>query len=141
MAGMTLNEFAAKKKLALYERLRSGLEPDEGQFDANLLREAKALGSPQMGTTRFEPNQIHQEFIYSAPGQTTVVLSVTLPSPERIVYLPVPNWVIESIWQGDISGSAHFESDAKALVDQLLRELEADRNAAHFGPQAPKRRE
>ena len=57
------------------------------------------------------------------------------------MFLPVPDWVIESIWQGEISGSYHFESDAKALVEAFQAELSAENNPKWFLPQAAKRRE
>jgi len=55
--------------------------------------------------------------------------------------LPVPEWVVESIWQGDVAGSFHFERDAKRLLASFEQELEPDDNQKYFGPQMAKRRE
>lgn len=81
------------------------------------------------------------EFIYSDPASSAMILTVTLEPPERIVFLPVPDWVVESIWQGEVTGSAHFESDAIRLVQAFEQELREEANARWFEPQPPKRRE
>lgn len=139
---MNLNQYAAERRLELYEDLSAGLPPREGAFDEQVWKTGKAKGpAPQMGSTRFEPNALLFEFIYPDPGGASVILTVKLTAPERIVFLPVPAWVIESIWQGDVSGSFHFESDATRLLDELEAELEPQTNLKWFEPQAAKRRE
>lgn len=138
---MNLNEFAAGARKAIFDDLANGREPSQGAFDAHLLAEARAKGSPQVGTTRYEPDAVHFEFVYSERGASATIVTVSVAPPERIVFLPVPEWVIESIWQGDVSGSFHFESDAQRLLAALSSELEAEANAKWFQPQAPKRRE
>ncbi|MBI3722203.1 MAG: hypothetical protein HY248_06580, partial [Fimbriimonas ginsengisoli] len=131
---MTLNEYAAERKLLLHERLKAGLEPHEGEFDAAIFREAKAKGEPQLGVTRYEPRAILLEFIYPDPGGAAIILTVRLDPPERIVFLPVPPWVVETIWQGDIDGSYHFESHARALLREYESCLAETANAGRFGP-------
>ncbi len=111
-----------------------------GRFDEALFREAKDKGQPQMGATRFTARTVIHEFIYTMPGKS-LVFSVEVDSPERIVFLPVPEWVIENIWQGSIDGSFHFERDAQRLVEDLQRETTETQNEKWFGPQAAKRRE
>lgn len=138
---MSLNQFAAEKRLAIFEDLRQGLEPREGEFDSATLREARTKGAPQMGTTLYSPSEITFEFIYPDPTSTALILSVRLPSPQRIVFLPVPEWVVENIWQGDVAGSYHFESDAMVQMDKLRADLEAGANEKWFGRQPAKRRE
>lgn len=138
---MQLNEYTAQKKRAVFEDLLAGREPAEGAFDAKVLAEARVKGKPQMGTTVYHPDAIELQFIYSDPKSSATVLRVTVPSPERIVFLPVPGWVIESIWQGEISGSYHFERDAEELVKAFGELLEPDANRALFGPKPPTRRE
>lgn len=113
---MKLNEWVATQKRALLEELVAGKEPSFGSFEPALLREGKVKGKPQMGTTRHEPHSVHLEFIYSDPLSSATVLTVTVAPPERIVFLPVPEWVVESIWQGEIDGTFQFESDAMAMV-------------------------
>lgn len=138
---MTLNAYSAAKKIALFEDLKKGLPPSEGVYDEVVLKEAKAKGDPQVGATKYEPNVIQIEFIYPDPKSTSTILVVKLTPPERIVFLPVPTWVVESIWQGEISGTYHFESEAKRLYNEFGLELEADANQKWFGPQMAKRRE
>ncbi|QYK56509.1 MAG: hypothetical protein KF733_03290 [Fimbriimonadaceae bacterium] len=137
---MNLTEYAAERKRAAYERLRAGLEPEEGLYDQALLQEARTHGEPRVGSTTYTPDSIRMEFIYSGAGQT-LVFSVTLPAPERIVFLPVPKWVVETIWQGDVDGSYHFESRARELLEEFRAETEPGSNDKWFGAQRAKRRE
>jgi hypothetical protein len=138
---MNLNAFAAEKRLAIYEDLKQGLPPREGEYIEQLFKDGKVKGQPQMGTTRYEPNAIFFEFIYPDPHSTATVLSVRIPSPERIVFLPVPEWVVEKIWQGDVDGTFHFESEARRLVESLRAELSPEANLKWFGKRDAKRRE
>ncbi|MBX3120151.1 MAG: hypothetical protein KF784_13885 [Fimbriimonadaceae bacterium] len=138
---MPLNAYAAEKRLMIFEQLKQGLPPSEGEFDEQTFLDAKVKGLPQMGTTRYEPQAIYLEFIYPDPQGGSAIVTVKLDAPERIIFLPVPEWVIESIWQGDIDGSYHFESDAQALVAKFEAELTADGNEKWFGKQMAKRRE
>jgi hypothetical protein len=135
---MRLNEFAARHRLEILEDLRAGRMPRVGAFDEALLRDARDKGrEPQLGTTRYEPNAVHIEFIYPDPLSAAGIVTVTLEPPERIVYMPVPKWVVESIWQGEIAGSYEFESDALRMVDELRRQLEPEENPKHFGRRMP----
>lgn len=128
---MSLNTYVAARKRALYYELSAGQEPSFGDFDPALLREARAKGAPQMGTTTLAPDRITVEFIYS-DQQGALILPIKLEPPERIIFLPIPGWVVESIWQGEIDGSYHFESDAVILVEGFLSSLEPEANAALF---------
>ena len=138
---MNLNAFAAERRLFFFEELKRGWPPTDADFDEAVFKEGKVKGQPQMGTTRYEPHSIIFEFIYPDAQTTATVLSVRIKSPERIVFLPVPEWVIETIWQGDIDGSFHFESEAKKLVAGLQSELEPGANEKWFGKREPVRRE
>lgn len=138
---MALNTFVAEKRLALFEALQAGLDPSEGDYDADLLREARLKGSPQLGATRYSPDRVVVEFIYPDPQGATALVAVSLSVPERIVFLPVPEWVVEAIWQGEVDGSYHFESDARALLQSLEADLAPEANLKWFGPRPAKRRE
>lgn len=138
---MHLNAYAAQKRLSIFEEIRSGQLPSEGTFDEAVLREGRTKGQPQVGSTRYEPDAIILEFIYHDPRGASVIFSVRLEAPERIVFLPVPNWVVENIWQGDIDGTYHFESEARRQLEVFSEELEPSKNAVWFGPRAAKRRE
>lgn len=138
---MTLNEYAAQKRLALFDDLSAGREPSEGSFDSALLREAKTKSAPQLGATRYEPQAIIVEFIYPDPDSAATVVPVRLESPQRIVFLPVPSWVVETIWQGEIDGSFQFEEDASRLLEEYRADLDPGANAKWFLPRPPTRRE
>jgi hypothetical protein len=138
---VNLNAFAAEKRRAIFDSLRAGHDPAEGSFNAETLKEGRMKGAPQVGSTRYEPHAIHFEFIFPDPSTTATVFTVTIVPTERIVFLPVPEWVIESIWQGDIDGSYHFESDAMTLMESFRGEVEPDKNLTWFGPRQAKRRE
>lgn len=138
---MTLNQFAADCRLAIYQDLLAGREPSLGAFDQVSFRRARDLGAPQMGVTRYEPDRILFEFIYAVQMASAHLFVVQVEAPERIVFLPVPSWVVENVWQGDVSGSHHFETDANLLITQFAAELEPEPNTKWFQPQAPTRRE
>ena len=138
---MTLNQFAAEKRLAVFDDLESGREPREGNYDPILLKEARAKQPPQMGATQYTPSEIIFEFIFPDRQSSATVLVITIPSPERIVFLPVPSWVVENIWQGDIEGTYHFETEALKLVAAFGEELAIHANRKWFDRQPAKRRE
>lgn len=139
---MTLNAYVSAQRRVIFEDLKSGQTPSSGTFDAGVLKDARTKGvPPQLGSTRFLPDTIELEFIFPDARGASVVLVVQLTPPERIVYLPVPTWVVESIWQGEIAGSYHFESDARGLLNDLTRDLEPEANLRFFGRQEPTRRD
>lgn len=130
-----MNEFASKFRLEIYDDLRQGKAPRAGTFDSAVLAEALTKGSPQMGPTRYRPNSVVTEFIFPDSAGGSVVLAVSVETPEPIVYLPVPSWVVESIWQGHIEGSYHFRSQAERLLQELTASLEPGQNEALFDKQ------
>ena len=138
---MSLAKFTAEQQRAIFARLQAGLPPEAGTWDELKRKDGLVKGPPQMGVARFEPSEIILEFIYPDSQSSATVLTVRLPSSERIVFLPVPSWVVENIWQGDVDGSYHFESDAQILLGAFSMELEPERNLAWFGPRQAKRRE
>ncbi len=140
-AFLVLSAFVAEKRNRIYEDLKAGSPPSEGEYSEGLFKEANSKGSPQMGTTRFEPKSIVLEFIYPDQGGAASVLTVRINTPERILFMPVPAWVIESIWQGEIDGSYHFETEAAELLAAYALLLEAETNDKWFGPRPAKRRE
>ncbi|MBS1713207.1 MAG: hypothetical protein JST30_02595 [Armatimonadetes bacterium] len=138
---MSLNRWAADRKRTLFDELSQGLEPSLGEFDRNVLTEAKAKGRPQMGATVYSPQAARFEFIYSDTASSATVLTVTVAAPERIVYLPVPDWVVENVWQGSVDGSHVFDSEAETAVAKFLESLKPQANAELFGPRQATRRE
>lgn len=138
---MTLSETVARLRRQIYDDLRSGQPPSVGRYSESDWKQARDKGEPRMGTYTLTPEEIRMEFLYSAAEAPALIFTVTVPAPERIVFLPVPDWVVESIWQGEIDGTYHFESDARRLLAEFERLLEPAENRRFFGPQRPKRRE
>lgn len=138
---MPLNHEVAELRRRLLDDLLAGRAPSTGAFDAESLAHARTKGRPQLGTVRFEPRLITLEFIYSDPQGAASIFEVAVEPRERIVFLPVPEWVRETIWQGEIDGSYHYVSDARTLLARFEEEIEPEPNAKWFGPQPPKRRE
>ena len=138
---MTLNEFLAQRKNEMLAQISSGQIPSLGSYDQALLRDLQAKGSPQIGTAVLKPGLIVFEFIFSLAEGQTAVFPVEVVPPERIVHLPVPEWVIESVWQGEVQGSFHFESHARELLAKFQEEIHPSNNAKWFERQPPKRRE
>lgn len=138
---MSLNSFTAERRLKLLDELKKGIPPSEGSYDAAVLAEAKTKGEPQLGSTRFLPDQIIVEFIYPDAATSATVLSISIPAPERIVFLPVPDWVVENIWQGDIDGTYQFDSDARRMLSDFEQELTPEGNSKWFEKRQAKRRE
>lgn len=94
-----------------------------------------------MGTVTFSPATITLEFLFPEQSSVPTIMPVTIRVSERIVFMPVPDWVVESIWQGDIDGSYHFEQDARDLLAKFEQELTDSGNEKWFGKQLAKRRE
>ena len=138
---MTLSEYLAATKRATHADLLKGDSPKVGKYDADALAKLRSSGEPQMGATVLEPESVRFEFIYPQSDGSAELLAVDVQSPERIVFMPVPAWVIETIWQGSIDGSHHFESDANRLQDELLESMKPLQNKKLFGRHQPKRRE
>lgn len=136
---MKLAEFSADLKRRIHADLAAGNDPQQGAWDADLLKEARARGEARMGATSYAPDEIRLEFLFGDAPPTVVTVSVT--PPERIVFLPVPGWVKKTIWQGHVEGTPHFEQEAMSLVEEFRARLAEEANKAEFGPQAPERRE
>lgn len=132
---MSLYEFAAEKKRAIYADLLAGKDPSQGTFDKELLAEGRRKGDPQIGSETYRQDEIDLQFIFPEAGNSATILTVTVPSPERIVYLTIPKWVVISVWQGEVFGTYAFESDAEKLVQEFLATLEPQANPEHFGEQ------
>ena len=134
---MTLPEFVAGQKEAIFDELNAGQLPSIGEFDEAIISELLPIAEVRMGTAVMGQSSIGFEFIFNKNSGESVVQTVTVNTPERVVFMPVPEWVVESIWQGEISGSYHFESHAKELVERLKASLEEDKNLALFEARKP----
>ena len=137
----SLATFAATARRQIFDALSLGDAIPVGTYDVEILKLGKAKGAPQLGATRYEPSAVVFEFIYPSASTAATVFQVRVDAPERIVFMPVPAWVVESIWQGEISGCHFFESEATVLLEHFRQELTPDANPKWFLPQAAKRRE
>lgn len=117
---MALAAFVAGVRSAIFDDLKAGNPPRMGSFSAELFRKVASKGAPQLGSVRYETDAIWLEFIYPESGQGTGILEVRVDPPERIIFLSVPAWVVENVWEGDVTGSYHLESDARTLVNSYL---------------------
>lgn len=138
---MKLGEFTAKLKREIYEDLLAGRAPRTGRYDELVLKEARSKGRPQIGSTTYRPDGMTLEFITHDPQGAAVILAVEVEAPERIVFMPVPGWVVENIWQGDVAGSHHFEGHARQLLAAFENLLEPEANRPLFDQPGPTRRE
>jgi len=136
-----LNVFVAEKKRKLFEELRRGEFPSEGEYSQETVIAGREKGDVQIGTTRYAPDHLILEFTYADPLGASLILPIKIIPPERIVFLPVPAWVIETIWQGEISGRYTFESEARQYLAQLEAQIEPQANLALFAPPGPKRKD
>ncbi|MCS7190756.1 MAG: hypothetical protein NZ843_04030 [Fimbriimonadales bacterium] len=139
---MTLREFVRDQIRAVFDALKAGNAPPVGEYDPATLRECQRRALPQVGATRFLPDAIILEFIFQDASLGPAVLSVRISAPEPIVYMPVPDWVIEDVWQGDVTGSFRFRSEAERLLQAFSEQVFTERNRVFFErADLPKRRD
>lgn len=129
--------WTANLKQQIFQELLTGRTPSQGRFDAEALAEARRRGTPQIGTVNYEPRAATFEFPFVETGGATQVVSVEIDPPERIVALSVPEWVVENVWHGEVSGSFEFESDAMEMVRRFMERLDPGANLADFEPRPP----
>ncbi|MGQ9657035.1 MAG: hypothetical protein ACUVV1_03905 [Fimbriimonadales bacterium] len=139
---MTLREFVRAQIETIFDALKASSAPPVGEYDPAVLRECLRRAQPQVGASRFLPDAVVLEFIFQDPSLGPAVLSVRVPTPEPIVYMPVPDWVVEDVWQGDVTGSFRFLSEAEQLLAAFREQVFTERNRAYFEkPDLPKRRD
>jgi hypothetical protein len=133
---VVLSQFVADTRRQIFEGLEKGLAPTVGTYDEAHFKLAKDLGKPQLGPVVYGPDHVTFDFIYPGGLQGTHVLAVSVTTPDRIVYMAVPPWVVEQVWQGDVLGSYHFAEEAQKLISEFCASLEPKANAGAFGPAA-----
>lgn len=134
---LQLTPYVAELKRRVYDGLMSGNPPEGARFDARVFESARDLGQPQMGASVFSPSEVRLEFIYRNSLGANVVVSFEFDAPERIVFMPVPVWVVQTIWQGEVDGSYRFESEAAELLRRFEEECSAGTNDKWFESQLP----
>lgn len=139
---MTLREFVRTQIQTIFDALKAGGAPPIGEYNLAQLKECQRRATPQVGATNFQPDALLLEFIFQDASLGPAVLSVRVPAPEPIVYMPVPDWVIEDVWQGDVTGSFRFLSEAERLLEAFREQVFTERNRVYFGKSdLPKRRD
>ena len=133
---VTVNQWVAQVKREIFETLISGGYPGVGRFDEQVLLAGRSKGAPQIGATILAPNLAILEYSYS-DQISTVIFRVEVEPPERIVFMPVPPWVVENVWQGEVAGSHHFESHARELMSQYTSRLDPGTNDEEFQERQP----
>jgi len=127
-----LQDFVSDARRRVFDDLLQGVPPSLGSVDLDAFAKARDRGKPQLGTTRFGQQEVRLEFIYPDSRSAAILLEVRIPTAERVVFLPVPGWVVEQIWQGEITGSYAFESDAKTMLEAFSQSLTSDANLRYF---------
>lgn len=138
---MTFASFTAEARTLILLDLDRGLDPSLGKFDGARLAQARAHGKPRLGAMLPSPHSVVLEFPFFNEEGAAMMFSVELATPERVVYLGVPPWVVENVWQGTVDGTYVFESQARAMLDEFAQGTAPGPNAAMFGARAPTRRE
>ncbi len=139
---MTLREFVREQIETTFAALKAGNPPPIGEYDPAALRECLRRAQTQVGASQFLPDAVVLEFIFQDASLGPAVLSVRIPAPEPIVYMPVPDWVVEDVWQGDVTGSFRFLSEAERLLEAFRQQVFTERNRAYFEkPDLPRRRD
>lgn len=133
MSFTTLGEYVAAARLRAFEALRQKLLPPEGDFDVRMWQEFVDRPAIQMGTTRYEPSKVIIEFVAHRPPDPAAILAVTLTPPEPIIYMPVPEWVIENVWKGEVNGTYCFQSEASLRFARFADKLKPETNKKYFG--------
>ena len=134
---MKLNVWVAENKRSIFDNLVQGTPPQIGRFDEILFKEVLNLNAPTMGKTVFAPNGVSFEFVYQVQDSSAIIFPVWVESPHRIVYRPVPDWVIENIWQGSIAGSYVFEPEANEAINDFVARLTPNTNQFEFEQKQP----
>lgn len=137
---MLLSQFIAQKRRKIFEDLLQGGVPSEGIYSDVILNMGRSKGAPRMGGVIYQPTKIGFEYVFTDSNGGAEILVVELDAPERIVFLPVPEWVVESVWQGEVSGAFHFEKDVIEYMYRLKEQIAPRENAKYFNREMPMNR-
>jgi len=139
---MTLREFTNTTRKQVFEALQHKTPPPIGHFDLKTFEEAIQLRQVQMGGAHYTPHSVVLEFVFlhDSPG-APLILSVEVETPEPVVYMPVPEWVQEDVWQGEVKGTFRLRSEAERMLSDFRHHvLECD-NPHYFDERPAPRRE
>ncbi|MGQ9488369.1 MAG: hypothetical protein ACUVTY_09695 [Armatimonadota bacterium] len=134
---MTLREFVNATRKQVLDALQHKQPPPIGHFDPKRFEEAVQMREVQMGGTRYTPHSVILEFVFlhDNPG-APLILCVEVDTPEPVVFMPVPEWVQEDVWQGEVKGTFRFRSEAEHLIE-AFRHLVLEYENPHYFEERP----
>ena len=139
---MTLREFTHTTRKQILDALQHKKAPPIGHFDRKVFEEAVQLREVQLGSAHYTPHSVILEFIFlrDQPG-TPLILSVEVDTPEPVVFMPVPEWVQEDVWQGEVKGTFRLRSEAERLMEAFRHHVLEEENRHYFEQRSAPRRE
>ncbi len=139
---MTLREFTNTARVQILEALQRKQPPPIGHFDRKAFEEAMQMREVQMGSAHYTPRSVVLEFVFwhDAPG-APLIFSVEVDAPEPIVFLPVPDWVQQDVWQGEVKGTFRLRSEAERMIEAFRQHVLEGENLHYFEERPAPRRE
>ncbi len=139
---MTLREFTNTTRKQVFEALRHRMPPPIGHFDRKTFEEAVQMREVQMGGAHYTPHSVVLEFVFlhDNPG-APLILSVEVETPEPVVFMPVPDWVQEDVWQGEVKGTFRLRSEAERMLNAFRHHVLECENLHYFEERPVPRRE
>ncbi|MCS6949110.1 MAG: hypothetical protein NZ520_01480 [bacterium] len=139
---MTLREFTNAARKQILEALQHKQPPPIGHFDRKAFEEAMQMREVQMGSAHYTPRSVVLEFVFwhDTPG-APLILSVEVETPEPVVFLPVPDWVQQDVWQGEVKGTFRLRSEAEQMLETFRRHVLEGENLHYFEERPAPRRE
>lgn len=139
---MTLREFTNVTRKQILDALQHKLPPPIGHFDRRTFEDAVQMREVQMGCTRYTPHSVVLEFVFlhDTPG-APLILCVEVDAPEPVVFMPVPEWVQEDVWQGEVKGTFRLRSEAERMIESFRRQVLEEDNTHYFDQRPVPRRE
>jgi len=139
---MTLREFTNTTRRQILEALQHKQPPPVGRFDQKTYEEAMQMREMQMSSAHYTPHSVILEFLFwhdnpSAP----LILCVEVDTPEPVVFMPVPDWVQQDVWQGEVKGTFRLRSEAEQLIEAFRHHVLECKNPDYFEERPAPRRE
>lgn len=139
---VTLREFTNATRKQILDALQRKQAPPIGHFDQKTFEEAMQMREVQMGSARYTPRSVVLEFIFlhDNPG-APLILCVEVDTPEPVVFMPVPDWVQQDVWQGEVKGTFRLRSEAERLMEAFRHHVLEEENLHYFEDRPAPRRE
>lgn len=139
---MTLREFTNASRKQILHALQHKQAPPFGHYDRKTFEEAVQMREVQMGSAHYTPHSVILEFIFlhDNPG-APLILSVEVDTPEPVVFMPVPDWVQQDVWQGEVKGTFRLRSEAGQMIEAFRQHTLEEQNLHYFEERPISRRE